>query len=190
QNIADIRQVVEGDPSPDGQGVLMIQRGIEVGHVFYLGTKYSEAMGASVLDETGKPRLMEMGGYGIGVTRIVGAAIEQGHDGRGIVWPRALAPFEVVICLVGGAKSEPVRAAGEQAYAALVASGLDVILDDRDERPGAMFADWELIGIPVRVTLGERSLKEGRIELLQRRGMLSSETTADNLVGAVHDLLR
>ena len=190
QNIADIRQVVEGDPSPDGQGVLMIQRGIEVGHVFYLGTKYSEAMGASVLDETGKPRLMEMGCYGIGVTRIVGAAIEQGHDGRGIVWPRALAPFEVVICLVGGAKSEPVRAAGEQAYAALVASGLDVILDDRDERPGAMFADWELIGIPVRVTLGERSLKEGRIELLQRRGMLSSETTADNLVGAVHDLLR
>ena len=187
--VADIRNVLAGDASPDGQGCLSIQRGIEVGHVFYLGTKYSEAMRASMLDETGKPCLMEMGCYGIGVTRIVGAAIEQNHDDKGIIWPRALAPFEVVICMVGASKSELVRAAGEQAYAGLLAAGVDVMLDDRDERPGAMFADWELIGVPVRVTLGERSLKEGRLELLLRRGMVSSEASAENLVEAVTALL-
>ncbi|MGA0055702.1 MAG: proline--tRNA ligase [Burkholderiaceae bacterium] len=187
--VADIRNVLDGDASPDGQGRLSIQRGIEVGHVFYLGTKYSEAMRATMLDETGKPCLMEMGCYGIGVTRIVGAAIEQNHDDKGIIWPRALAPFEVVICLVGAAKSELVRAAGEQAYADLLAAGVDVMLDDRDERPGAMFADWELIGVPVRVTLGERSLKEGRVELLLRRGMVSSEASTENLVEAVTALL-
>jgi len=187
--VADIRNVLAGDASPDGQGSLSIQRGIEVGHVFYLGTKYSEAMRATMLDETGKPRLMEMGCYGIGVTRIVGAAIEQNHDDKGIIWPRALAPFEVVICLVGATKSELVRAAGEQAYADLLAAGVDVMLDDRDERPGAMFADWELIGVPVRVTLGERSLKEGRVELLLRRGMASSEASTVNLVEAVSALL-
>lgn len=187
--VADIRNVLAGDASPDGQGSLSIQRGIEVGHVFYLGTKYSEAMRATMLDETGKPCLMEMGCYGIGVTRIVGAAIEQNHDDKGIIWPRGLAPFEVVICLVGAAKSELVRAAGEQAYAGLLAAGFDVMLDDRDERPGAMFADWELIGVPVRVTLGERSLKEGRLELLLRRGMVSSEASAENLVEAVTALL-
>ena len=187
--VADIRNVLDGDASPDGQGRLSIQRGIEVGHVFYLGTKYSEAMRATMLDETGKPCLMEMGCYGIGVTRIVGAAIEQNHDDKGIIWPRALAPFEVVICLVGAAKSELVRAAGEQAYAHLLAAGVDVMLDDRDERPGAMFADWELIGVPVRVTLGERSLKEGRVELLLRRGMVSSEASTENLVEAVTALL-
>ncbi|CAM8653154.1 ProS Prolyl-tRNA synthetase [Burkholderiales bacterium] len=187
--VADIRNVLAGDASPDGQGRLSIQRGIEVGHVFYLGTKYSEAMRASMLDETGKPCLMEMGCYGIGVTRIVGAAIEQNHDDKGIIWPRGLAPFEVVICLVGAAKSELVRAAGEQAYAGLLAAGVDVMLDDRDERPGAMFADWELIGVPVRVTLGERSLKEGRLELLLRRGMVSSEASTENLVEAVTALL-
>ncbi|MFM1927561.1 MAG: hypothetical protein RIR28_144 [Pseudomonadota bacterium] len=187
--VADIRNVLDGDASPDGQGRLSIQRGIEVGHVFYLGTKYSEAMRATMLDETGKPCLMEMGCYGIGVTRIVGAAIEQNHDDKGIIWPRALAPFEVVICLVGAAKSELVRAAGEQAYADLLAAGVDVMLDDRDERPGAMFADWELIGVPVRVTLGERSLKEGRVELLLRRGMVSSEASSENLVEAVTALL-
>jgi prolyl-tRNA synthetase len=123
------------------------------------------------------------------VTRIVGAAIEQNHDDKGIIWPRALAPFEVVICMVGASKSELVRAAGEQAYAGLLAAGVDVMLDDRDERPGAMFADWELIGVPVRVTLGERSLKEGRLELLLRRGMVSSEASAENLVEAVTALL-
>ena len=187
--VADIRNVFAGDASPDGRGSLSIQRGIEVGHVFYLGTKYSEAMRATMLDETGKPRLMEMGCYGIGVTRIVGAAIEQNHDDKGIIWPRALAPFEVVICMVGASKSELVRAAGEQAYAGLLAAGVDVMLDDRDERPGAMFADWELIGVPVRVTLGERSLKEGRLELLLRRGMVSSEASAENLVEAVTALL-
>ncbi|MEN9793848.1 MAG: hypothetical protein RJA17_388 [Pseudomonadota bacterium] len=187
--VADIRNVLAGDASPDGRGRLSIQRGIEVGHVFYLGTKYSEAMRASMLDETGKPCLMEMGCYGIGVTRIVGAAIEQNHDDKGIIWPRALAPFEVVICMVGASKSELVRAAGEQAYAGLLAAGVDVMLDDRDERPGAMFADWELIGVPVRVTLGERSLKEGRLELLLRRGMVSSEASAENLVEAVTALL-
>jgi prolyl-tRNA synthetase len=187
--VADIRNVVEGDPSPDGKGELRIERGIEVGHVFYLGTKYSEAMKATLLDETGKPRLMEMGCYGIGVTRIVGAAIEQNHDDRGIVWPTALAPFAVVICPVGAAKSELVRQAAGRAYNTLLQAGIEVLLDDRDERPGAMFADWELIGIPVRVTLGERSLKEGRLELLKRRGMQASECPEDELVAAVKTLL-
>ena len=146
-------------------------------------------MKATLLDDTGKPRLMEMGCYGIGVTRIVGAAIEQNHDDRGIVWPAALAPFAVVICPVGAAKSELVRQAADRAYNALLQAGIEVLLDDRDERPGAMFADWELIGIPVRVTLGERSLKEGRLELLKRRGMQASECREDELVAAVKTLL-
>jgi prolyl-tRNA synthetase len=187
--VADIRNVVEGEPSPDGKGELRIERGIEVGHVFYLGTKYSEAMKATMLDETGKPRLMEMGCYGIGVTRIVGAAIEQNHDERGIIWPVALAPFVVVICPLGASKSQPVREAAEKAYAALLQAGLEVLLDDRDERPGAMFADWELIGIPVRVTIGERSLKEGRLELLKRRGMQASDCAEEDLLEAVRGLL-
>ena len=187
--VADIRNVVEGDPSPDGKGELRIERGIEVGHVFYLGTKYSEAMKATMLDETGKPRLMEMGCYGIGVTRIVGAAIEQNHDERGIIWPVALAPFAVVICPLGASKSQPVREAAEKAYATLAQAGLEVLLDDRDERPGAMFADWELIGIPVRVTIGEWSLKEGRLELLKRRGMQASDCAEEDLLEAVRRLL-
>ncbi|MEK9811626.1 MAG: proline--tRNA ligase [Bordetella sp.] len=186
--VADIRNVVEGDPSPDGKGELRIERGIEVGHVFYLGTKYSEAMKATILDETGKPRLAEMGCYGIGVTRIVGAAIEQNHDDRGIIWPAALAPFAVVICPLGASKSALVREAAEKAYAELLRAGFEVLLDDRDERPGAMFADWELIGIPVRITIGERSLKEGRLELLKRRGMQSSECSQDELVIHVRQL--
>lgn len=167
--VADIRNVVDGDPAPGGKGSLSIQRGIEVGHVFYLGTKYSEAMKATYLDETGKPALMEMGCYGIGVTRIVGAAIEQNHDDRGIVWPKAMAPFEVVICAVGWGKSELVRDAANQLYEQLLGAGVDVILDDRDARPGVMFAEWELIGVPLRVTVGERGLKTGQIELLARR---------------------
>jgi len=166
--VTDLRNVVAGDRAPSGNGQLAIQRGIEVGHVFYLGTKYSEAMKATFLDETGKPALMEMGCYGIGVTRLVGAAIEQNHDAKGIVWPRALAPFEVVICGVGWGKSEEVRSACESIYASLKAQGVDVILDDRDLRPGIMFAEWELIGPPVRITVGDRGLKDGVVELLCR----------------------
>lgn len=187
--VADLRNVVAGDPSPDGRGTLAIQRGIEVGHVFYLGTKYSQAMKATTLDETGKPRVMEMGCYGIGVTRIVGAAIEQNHDDRGMIWPRALAPFEVVICPLGASKSTAVAEQAEKSYRALAAAGYQVILDDRDERPGVMFADWELIGVPVRVTIGERGLKEGRLELLKRRGLQASECSLEGLVQAVGDLL-
>jgi len=166
--VTDLRNVVAGDRAPSGNGQLAIQRGIEVGHVFYLGTKYSEAMKATFLDETGKPALMEMGCYGIGVTRLVGAAIEQNHDAKGIVWPRALAPFEVVICGVGWGKSEEVRNACESIYTSLKAQGVDVILDDRDLRPGIMFAEWELIGPPIRITVGDRGLKDGVVELLCR----------------------
>jgi prolyl-tRNA synthetase len=168
--VADIRNVVAGDPSPDGKGLLAIDRGIEVGHVFYLGDKYSRAMNATFLDIDGKPRFFEMGCFGIGVTRILGAAIEQNNDERGILWPAAIAPFEVVVCAVGWGKSESVRLEATRLYEALREAGVDVILDDRDERPGAMFADWELIGVPFRLTVGERGLKEGIVEIQPRRG--------------------
>jgi len=177
--VADLRNVVEGDPSPDGRGRLAIQRGIEVGHVFFLGTKYSEALKATFLDETGKPALMQMGCYGIGITRIAGAAIEQNHDARGIAWPRAIAPFEVVICPVGWGKSETVRDTATRLYEDLRARGVDVILDDRDARPGVMFAEWELIGVPLRVTVGERGLKEGVVELQARRDAEAARIPAD-----------
>jgi len=167
--VADLRNVVEGDPSPDGQGVLAIQRGIEVGHVFYLGSKYSKAMDATFLDESGKPRHFEMGCYGIGVTRIAGAAIEQGHDERGIVWPAAIAPFTVALCPIGYERSAEVRAAAERLHDELAAAGVDVILDDRGERPGVMFADWELIGVPWRVVVSDRGLKERTLEVQGRR---------------------
>lgn len=167
--VADIRNVVEGDPSPDGKGLLAIQRGIEVGHVFYLGTKYSKAMNATFLDEDGKPKHFEMGCYGIGVTRIMGAAIEQDNDARGIVWPMAIAPFEVVIAPLGWSRSEAVRETATKLYEELLAAGIDVILDDRDERPGVMFADWELIGVPHRVVIGDRGLNEGVAEYQGRR---------------------
>jgi prolyl-tRNA synthetase len=167
--VADIRNVVAGDPSPDGKGVLAIQRGIEVGHVFYLGTKYSRAMNATFLDETGKPQFMEMGCYGIGVTRILGAAIEQSHDARGILWPDSMAPFTVVICAIGYERNADVRAAADRLHDELDAAGVDVVLDDRGERPGAMFADWELIGIPLRVVISERALKDAMIEVQGRR---------------------
>ncbi len=167
--VADIRNVTEGEPSPDGKGVLAIQRGIEVGHVFFLGTKYSLAMNATYLDEGGKPQLMQMGCYGIGVTRILGAAIEQGHDERGIVWPDAMAPFTVVVCPIGYDRSADVKSAADRLHAELEALGIDVMLDDRGERPGAMFADWELIGIPHRVVVSDRGLKEGRVEYQGRR---------------------
>ena len=167
--VADIRNVHAGDPSPDGKGTLAIQRGIEVGHVFFLGTKYSEAMKATYLDETGKAALMVMGCYGIGVTRIVGAAIEQGHDDKGIIFPDAIAPFTVAVCPIGIDKSPTVREAAEKIYCDLIASGVDALLDDRGERPGAMFADIELIGIPHRLTIGDRGLKEGKVEYQHRR---------------------
>jgi prolyl-tRNA synthetase len=167
--VADIRNVVAGDASPDGKGRLDILRGIEVGHIFQLRTKYSAAMNLSFLDESGKSRLMEMGCYGIGVSRVVAAAIEQSHDERGIVFPRALAPFELALLPIGMRKSAPVREAAERLYADLVAAGVDVLLDDRDERPGVMFADMELIGVPHRVVVGERGLKDGNIEYQGRR---------------------
>ncbi len=168
--VADIRNVVVGDPSPDGQGVLAIQRGIEVGHVFYLGTKkYSLPMHANFLDENGKPQPFEMGCYGIGVTRLLGAAIEQNFDDRGIVWPDAMAPFTVVICPIGYDRSAEVQAAADQLHDTLAALGIDVLLDDRGERPGAMFADWELIGIPQRVVISDRGLKAGTVEVQGRR---------------------
>ncbi|HEY4081397.1 MAG TPA: proline--tRNA ligase [Burkholderiaceae bacterium] len=181
--VADIRNVVAGDPSPDGKGVLAIQRGIEVGQVFYLGTKYSAAMGANFLDENGKPQPMEMGCYGIGVTRILGAAIEQGHDARGIIWPDSIAPFTVVICPIGMDRSEPVKAAAEQLYGELKAIGVDVMLDDRGERPGAMFADWELIGVPHRVVLSDRGLKEGQVEYQGRRDAEASKLAVGDVLG-------
>jgi prolyl-tRNA synthetase len=167
--VADLRNVVVGDPSPDGKGVLAIQRGIEVGHIFLLGTKYSEAMKASFLDETGKPQLFVMGCYGIGVTRLLGAAIEQNHDDRGMIWPAALAPFSVVICAIGYERSAEVKAAADQLHNEMLAQGIDVVLDDRGERPGAMFADWELIGVPLRVVMSDRGLKAGTIEIQGRR---------------------
>ncbi len=167
--VADIRNVVAGDASPDGKGVLAIQRGIEVGHVFYLGTKYSKAMNATYLDENGKPQLMEMGCYGIGITRLLGAAIEQNHDERGIIWPDSMAPFTVVVCPIGYDRSEGVKAAADALHDELASLGVDVMLDDRGERPGAMFADWELIGIPQRVVISDRGLKEGQLEVQGRR---------------------
>jgi prolyl-tRNA synthetase len=183
--VADLRNVVAGDPSPDGQGVLAIQRGIEVGHVFYLGTKYSKAMNATFLDETGKPAHFEMGCYGIGVTRILGAAIEQAHDARGIVWPDAIAPFTVAICPIGYDRSAEVKAAADALHDELQAAGIDVMLDDRGERPGAMFADWELIGVPHRVVLSDRGLKEGQLEYQGRRDAAATKVPTAEVVAFV-----
>jgi prolyl-tRNA synthetase len=168
--VADIRNVVAGDPSPDGRGTLAIQRGIEVGHVF-AGLPYAQTMRLSFTDEKGDARPIVMGCYGIGVTRLLGAAIEQNHDDKGIIWPDAIAPFGAVICPVNYRQSEQVRQAADQLYADLLAAKIDVILDDRGERPGAMFADWELIGVPHRITVGERGLKNGEVEYAARRGL-------------------
>ena len=183
--VVDSRNAVAGDPSPDSKGVLAIQRGIEVGHVFYLGTKYSKAMNANYLDETGKPQLLQMGCYGIGVTRIVGAAIEQNHDERGIIWPSSIAPFAVVICPIGYDRSNDVRAAADQLHGELLASGIDVLLDDRGERPGAMFADWELIGVPQRVVISDRGLKDGKVEVQGRRDTQASTLPLAELLPAL-----
>jgi prolyl-tRNA synthetase len=175
---ADIRNIVPGDPSPTGQGTLSIARGIEVGHIFQLGRKYSEAMGATVLDETGKAITLHMGCYGIGVTRVVAAAIEQNHDARGIIWPDAIAPFQVVVVPLNASKSQRVRDTSERLYAELRAAGHDVLLDDRDERPGVKFADSELIGIPHRVVVGDRGLEAGKLEYRHRRAEAAEEFAA------------
>ncbi len=187
--VADLRNVVAGDASPDGQGQLAIERGIEIGHVFYLGTKYSRAMNASFLDEDGKPKPFEMGCYGIGITRLPAAAIEQNHDARGIIWPDAIAPFTVVICPVGMDRSEAVKSAAEPLYAALLAAGVDVILDDRGERPGAMFADWELIGVPHRVTIGDKGLKDGQVEYQHRRDAAATRVSLADIAAHVRGRL-
>jgi prolyl-tRNA synthetase len=167
--VADIRNVVPGDPSPDGHGRLAILRGIEVGHVFALGRRYSEAMGATFTAEDGTQKPFEMGCYGIGVTRIVGAAIEQNHDEKGIIWPDPMAPYAVAVIPLGYHKSEAVKAAADGLYAELTEAGVEVLLDDRNERPGVLLADQELIGIPHRVVIGERGLKEGLAEYQHRR---------------------
>ncbi|MCX7241661.1 MAG: proline--tRNA ligase [Burkholderiales bacterium] len=179
--VADLRNVVAGDPSPDGKGVLAIERGIEIGHVFYLGTKYSAPMNATFLDVNGKPQLMEMGCYGIGITRLPAAAIEQNHDDKGIIWPDSLAPFTVVLCPISPDRFPEVKAAAESLYTGLLAAGVDVILDDRCERPGAMFADWELIGVPHRVNIGDRGLKEGVVEYQHRRDSAATKVAVADI---------
>ena len=178
--IADLRNVLAGDASPDGKGVLAIERGIEVGHVFYLGTKYSKAMNATFLGDNGKPQFLEMGCYGIGITRLPAAAIEQNHDAKGIIWPDAIAPFTVVVCPISPDRFADVKLAAETLYAQLIAADVDVILDDRNERPGAMFADWELIGVPHRITIGDRGLKEGHVEYQHRRETEATKVDAAN----------
>ena len=188
--VADLRNVVAGDASPDGQGALAIERGIEIGHVFYLGTKYSKAMNASYLDVNGKPQLMEMGCYGIGITRLPAAAIEQNHDARGIIWPDALAPFTVVLCPISPDRFPDVKAAADSLYEQLLAAGVDVILDDRCERPGAMFADWELIGVPHRVTIGDRGLKNGEVEYQHRRDTAATPVALTEVAGLIQSKLK
>jgi prolyl-tRNA synthetase len=188
--VADLRNVVAGDASPDGKGVLAIERGIEVGHVFYLGTKYSQAMNATFLDTDGKPKPFEMGCYGIGVTRLPAAAIEQNHDERGIIWPDAIAPFSVVICPIGMDRSDAVKQAAEQLHDELAAAGVDVLLDDRGERPGAMFADWELIGVPHRVTIGDKGLKEGVVEYQHRRDTEATKLALADIAALIQGRLK
>jgi prolyl-tRNA synthetase len=183
--VADLRNVVAGDASPDGKGVLAIERGIEVGHVFQLGTAYSESMKATFLDENGKPAPLQMGCYGIGITRILGAAIEQNFDDKGIIWPTSLAPFELVLCPMGMDRSEAVKEATEQLYADALAAGIDVIVDDRGLRPGQMFADWELIGVPHRVVIGDRGLKEGNLEYQGRRDTEATAVPVADIVSFV-----
>lgn len=180
--VADLRNVQEGDPSPDGHGKLVIKRGIEVGHIFQLGRKYSEAMNATVLDENGKQAVMTMGCYGIGVSRVVAAAIEQNHDDKGIIWPAAIAPFQVALLPMNMHKSQRVREACDKLYKELEAAGFDVLLDDRKERPGVMFADMELIGIPHRLVLGERGLDAGTIEYRGRQDTENQDILLDSVI--------
>ncbi len=180
--VADLRNVIEGDPSPDGKGVLTIKRGIEVGHIFQLGTKYSEAMKATVLDENGKAVTMTMGCYGIGVSRVVASAIEQNHDDKGIIWPDAIAPFQLAILPMNMHKSEAVRETAEKLYAELTEAGHEVLLDDRNERAGVMFADMELIGIPHRIVIGDRGLKSGTLEYKGRGDADNQDIPLDGLL--------
>lgn len=187
--VADIRNVVTGDPSPDGKGTLEICRGIEVGHIFQLRTKYAEALKATFLDAQGKTQIIEMGCYGIGVSRIVAAAIEQNFDERGIKLPAAMAPFQIAIVPIGMGKSETVRNAVEKLYADLQTAGIEVLLDDRDERPGVMFADMELIGIPHRIVIGERGLKEGMLEYQDRRETAAQAIPLQNALAFVESRL-
>ena len=188
--VADLRNVIAGDASPDGKGVLEICRGIEVGHVFQLGTRYSESMNAVYLDEKGQSQPMVMGCYGIGVTRLLGAAIEQRFDERGIMWPVSIAPFQVVLCPMGYDRSDMVREASDKLYQELLSAGIEVILDDRGERPGAMFADWELIGVPYRVVIGERGLKEGQLEFQARTDAEASVIPVGDVAKKVTDLVK
>ncbi|NRB39522.1 MAG: proline--tRNA ligase [Pseudomonadales bacterium] len=186
--VVDIRNVVEGDKSPDGKGTIVIKRGIEVGHIFQLGTKYSSAMKATILNENGKAQVMEMGCYGIGVSRIVASAIEQNYDDKGIIWPESIAPFQIAIVPLNMQKSEMVKEAAEELYAKLQAKGLDVYFDDRNERPGVKFADIELVGIPHRIVIGERSLKEGNIEYKHRKGGDAQDIAVTEIDGFIDDL--
>ncbi len=186
---ADIRNVVEGDPSPDGQGSLLIKRGIEVGHIFQLGTKYSEALNASVLNENGKDQIMTMGCYGIGVTRVVASAIEQNNDDKGILWPASIAPFEIAIVPLNMQKSERVREQAETLYNTLRGLGYDVLLDDRNERPGVKFADMELIGIPHRIVIGDRGLDNGMLEYKNRRAADNEDIAIDDVVDFIQQQL-
>ena len=188
--VADLRNVISGDASPDGKGVLEICRGIEVGHVFQLGTRYSESMNAVYLDEKGQSQPMVMGCYGIGVTRLLGAAIEQRFDDRGIMWPVSIAPFQVVLCPMGYDRSDMVREASDKLYQDLMSAGIEVILDDRGERPGAMFADWELIGVPYRVVIGERGLKEGQLEFQARTDTEASTIPVGEVAKKVADFVK
>ena len=187
--VADLRNVVAGDASPDGRGVLAIERGIEIGHIFYLGTKYSRAMDATFLDDDGKPKPFEMGCYGIGITRLPAAAIEQNHDERGIIWPDAIAPFTLVLCPIGMDRSEEVKAAAHALYQEFLAAGVDVLLDDRGERPGAMFADWELIGVPHRLVISDRGLKEGQLEYQHRRDTEATKLAVADVVASIRGRL-
>jgi prolyl-tRNA synthetase len=187
--VADIRNVVKGDPSPDGMGTLDILRGIEVGHVFALGNVYSAALGATYLGADGQSKVMEMGCYGIGVTRVVAAAIEQNNDAKGIIWPTALAPFAVAIAPVGYDRSEAVRREADRLHDELATAGVEVLLDDRGERPGVMFADLELIGIPHRVTVGERSLSAGNVEYQGRRDSAATAVPVGRIVDWIKDKL-
>jgi prolyl-tRNA synthetase len=187
---ADIRNVVAGDPSPSGRGDLKIVRGIEVGHIFQLGRLYSEALQAAVLDESGNTVTPYMGCYGIGVTRIVAAAIEQNHDERGIIWPEPLAPFDVVLVALNLQKSERVRELSDRLYAELTAAGIDVLYDDRDARPGVKFADAELLGIPHRIVVGERGIEAGRLEYRGRRDTESQEFAPEDAHAFIRSRLR
>ena len=187
---ADIREIVAGDPSPCGQGTLDIRRGIEVGHIFQLGTKYSEAMGATVLDDQGRQQPMVMGCYGIGITRIVAAAIEQNHDDNGIIWPATMAPFDIALVPLGADKSEAVQDATETLYAACTEAGVSTFLDDRKERPGVKFAEMELLGIPIRITIGARSLADGNLELTHRRSGETEMVAPTDILERIQQLLK